>query len=109
MQVQHTDTEIKKYKLWIKLISADWFSIFLTYLRVKDIVRLDPAFTNHEDRPKWLSLLTIISPSFFIVNKSVDNISDWLIQKDVHPSELLVFCKCSSKYYMALMSGFLLY
>ena len=55
----YTETDIsnyynqKKYKLWINLISADWFSIFLTYLDIEDIARLDSAFTHHDDRPKW--------------------------------------------------------
>ena len=33
--------EQKNYELWIKLISSDWFSIFLTYLDMEDIVRLE--------------------------------------------------------------------
>ena len=71
----------KNYELWIKLISADWFSIFLTYLNVKDIVRLDSAFTSRGDRPKWLHLLKSVKPSIEIVNNhSVDSISDWLIR-----------------------------
>ena len=51
----YTETDIsnyckrKKCELWIKLISSDWFSIFLTYLNLNDIVRLDSAFTNHEE------------------------------------------------------------
>ena len=79
----------KNYELWIKLISADWFSIFLTYLDVKDIVRLDSAFTNHEDRPKWLRLLKMLKPSIAIDNNQLaDSISGWLIQKNVHPSKV---------------------
>ena len=53
----------RNYELWIKLISADWFSMFLTYLDVKEILRLDSAFTNHGDRPKLLHLLKDIKPN----------------------------------------------
>ena len=79
----------KKYELWIKLISADWFSIFLTYLDVKDIVRLDSAFTNHVGRLKWLRLLKDIKPNITIKNNLfIDKISNWMIQKDVHPNAI---------------------
>ena len=91
----YTETDIsnyykqKKYELWIKLISADWFSIFLTYLDVKDIARLDSSYTNHGNRPNWLRLLKRIKPCITIVNdQSADKISDWLILKDVHPTKI---------------------
>ena len=91
----YTETDISnyykqnKYELWIKLISTDWFSTFLTYLDVRDIGRLDSAFTNHEDRPKWLHLLKDIKPNIAIENDLfIDKISNWLIEKDVHADTL---------------------
>ena len=74
--------EQKNYKLWIKLISIDWFSIFLTYLDMKDIGRLDSALTNREHRPKWLHLLKNIEPYITLKNNLfIDEVSNWLIQK----------------------------
>ena len=72
-------------ELWIKLISADWFSTFLTYLDMNDIGRFDSAFTNHGDIPKWLHLLKNIKPNITIKNNLfIDKISNWFIQKDIH-------------------------
>ena len=37
-------------KLWMTLVSSDWFSYFLQYLNLKDIANLDSAFCNVEER-----------------------------------------------------------
>ena len=91
----YTETDVSnyykqtKYEAWIKLISADWFSIFLTYLDVKDVVRLDSAFTNHKDRPKLFRLLKDLKPNIIIKNNLfIDKISNWMILNDVHPNAL---------------------
>ena len=44
-------------KLWMTLVSSDWFSYFLQYLNLKDIANLDSAFCNVEERMHWLLLL----------------------------------------------------
>ena len=44
-------------KLWMTLISLDWFFYFFQYLDLKDVASLDSAFCNHEDRMHLLILL----------------------------------------------------
>ena len=69
----YTDIDISKFcqqrryeKSMMKLVSSDCFSVFLTYLDIKKIVRLDSAFCNHVDRPKWLNSLKNFKPSISI-------------------------------------------
>ena len=70
----YSETDISKFynqrrhEKWMKLVSSDWFSIFPTYLDIKDILRLDSAFCNHKSRIEWLILLKTLKPSI-----SVDN------------------------------------
>ena len=47
----------RRYELWMKLISSEWFSIFLQYLNLKDIAKVDTAFCSCSVRSKWLNLL----------------------------------------------------
>ena len=83
----------RRYEQWIKLVSSDWFSVFLTYLDIKEIAKLDFAFCNHADRPKWLNLLKTSKPSISIhCNRSTIKIANWLIQKVMHPEELSLQC-----------------
>ena len=92
----YTDTDISKFcqqrryeKSMMKLVSSDCFSVFLTYLDIKKIVRLDSAFCNHVDRPKWLNSLKNFKPSISIrCNRSTIKVAKWLIQKNMHSEEL---------------------
>ena len=72
---------IKAHAHWMKLVSSDWFSMFLPYFNVKDIANLDIAFCNHADRPIWLNLLNDhIIPSVEIVNnRGLQKLTEWLI------------------------------
>ena len=73
----------------MKLVSSDWFSIFLTYLDKEEILRLDSAFCNHNSRIEWLNLLNTLKPSIIVKNNQFTNkIADWLILKNVYPVEL---------------------
>ena len=76
---------------WMKLVSSDWFAKFLQYLNLKDIANLDTSFCNHADRPTWLNLLKdhIISFTVEIVNnRGLNNMTDWLISKNIHLNKL---------------------
>ena len=92
----YTETDILKYyqqrrrhEKLIKLVSSDWFSIFLTYLTIEDILSLDSAFCNHNDRIEWLKLLKTLKPCIRVKNDQfADKIADWYILKNVHPVEL---------------------
>ena len=79
----------RRHQKLMKLVSSDWFAIFLTYLDIKEIVRLDSAFCSYVDRPSWLTLLKTFEPSISLCcNRSTIEISEWLIRKYVHPKEL---------------------
>ena len=91
----YTETDVLKFyqqrrhDKWMKLVSSDWFSVFLTYLDIEEILELDSAFCNHNDRIEWLNLLETLTPRIHVKNNEfVDKISDWLILKNVHPLEL---------------------
>ena len=92
----YTETDVLKFynqrrhKKCMKLVSSDWFSVFLTYLDIADLVRLDSAFCNHAIRPNWLSLLKTLKPRISICNykHSTIKIANWLILKNIHPEEL---------------------
>ena len=76
---------------WMKLMSSDWFSIFLQYLNLKDIVNLDTAFCNHMGRPTWLNLLkdhTIRYTIEIVDNIGLKKMTDWLISKHIHLDKL---------------------
>ena len=80
-------------------MSSDCFSIFLTYLDIKEILRLDSAFCNHNDRIEWLNLLTTLKPCISVENNQFANkIADWLILKNVHPVELSLQYKKDSNF-----------
>ena len=91
----HTEADVMNYfiqrrrKLWIKLMSSDWFSVFLQYLNLKDIAKLDTAFCSHAIRPKWFKLLRSFGiPVEFVNNRLVAKVTDWLVMKNIHPHEL---------------------
>ena len=73
---RYTGSDVAPYirsennKLWMKLISSDWFSYFLQYLNLKDIANLDTAFCNHEDRMHWFILLK----SYCIPNLDIEEL-----------------------------------
>ena len=78
----HRETDItnyfkqRRYDLLIKLISSEWFSIFLPYLDLKDIAKLDTAFCSHIIRPVWLKLLrTFDMTAEFMSNRLVDEVT----------------------------------
>ena len=78
-----------RYELWIKLMSSEWFSIFLQYLNLKYIAKLDTAFCGSSIRPLWLNLLKNFSPKVeFVNNRLVEKVTDWLAVKNIHPMEL---------------------
>ena len=81
----------RRSKLWMKLMSsADWFSVFLQYLKLKDIVNLDTAFCSYSFRPLWLQLINKHSLNVvFANNRLVDEVTDWLVMKNMHPKELI--------------------
>ena len=85
---------------WMKLVSSDWFSMFLQYLNLNDIANLDIAFCNHVDRPVWLNLLKghIISFTVEVAsNKGLKKMTDWLISKHIHLEKLsLKYCRRSN-------------
>ena len=88
----YTETDISKYyqqrrhEKWMKLVSSDWFSIFLTYLNIDEILRLDSAFCSHNGRIEWLNLLKTLKPRICVKNNEfADKIGDWLLSKFVHP------------------------
>ena len=67
----------------------DEVSIFLAYLDIGEILRLDSAFCNHNSRLEWLNLLKTLTPRINVKNNQfAEKIADWLILKNVHPVEL---------------------
>ena len=74
---------------WMKLVPSDWFSISLTYLTMEEILRLDSAFCHHDSRIEWLNLLKTFNPCISVKNDLFANkIADWLILKNIQPTEL---------------------
>ena len=73
---------------WMKLMSSDCFSTFLQYLNLKDIIKLDTAFCNHNERTIWLNVLKVlILPAVETVSdndKVLIKKADWLISKNIH-------------------------
>ena len=91
----YTESDIINYfmqrrsKLWMRLLSSDWFSCFLQYSNLKDIVNLDTAFCSHSIRPIWLNLVNDFSITVeFMNNMLVDEVTNWLVLKHIHPKEL---------------------
>ena len=60
---QNIEAAVRK---WTKLISSDWFAIFLDCLNLKEMVQLDSAFTNHRNRSSWLFIIEELSSKFKI-------------------------------------------
>ena len=93
-----TGTNVVQYvrsvnnKLWMKLISSDWFSYFLQYLALKDIAKLDSAFCNHEDRMHWLILLKQYYLPYLNIEDEEGKFGDvlvkWLLLRKVGVEEL---------------------
>ena len=69
----------------MKLMSSDWFSMFLQYLNLEDIANLDKAFCNHADRHIWLNLLKdhIIPCVKIVNNREPTKMVKWLISKHI--------------------------
>ena len=95
----YTESDVSKFyqqrrhEKWMKLVSSDWFSVFLRYLDIKELERLDSAFCNHVDRPKWLNFLKTSKPSICIdCNRLTIKVVNWLIRKNMHPEELSLRC-----------------
>ena len=91
----HRETDIvnyfkqRRYDLWIKLLSSEWFSVFLPYLNLRDIAKLDTAFCSSAIRPIWLKLINNHRLTVeFMNNRLVDEVTDWLVMKNIHPTEL---------------------
>ena len=72
------------------LISSDWFSYILQYLKLKDIAKLDSAFCNHEDRMHWLILLKQYCVLYLNIEegKSGNILAEWLLLRKVGVEEL---------------------
>ena len=79
-----------RYELWMKLMSSEWFSILLQYLNLKDIAKVDTAFCSCSVRSKWLNLLRNFSQNVeFANNRLVDEVTNWLVLKHIHPKSWL--------------------
>ena len=93
---RYTVTDIGQYfryilhKLWMNLVSSGWFCYVLNCLSLKDIIKLDLAFCNHEDRTKWLASLAKFYIPYVKIpqNRFVVYFTNWLIQKKIRSNEL---------------------
>ena len=63
--------KISRYEVWINLLVSEWFAnIFLNFLTLEEILKLDSSILNHDDRNKWLHCLSTIHLAIEL--KSVD-------------------------------------
>ena len=73
----------------MELMSAEWFSTILQYLNLKDIAKVDTAFCSCSIRLLWLNFIKSSGPVVeFANNRFVKKITDWLVVKNILPTEL---------------------